>query len=320
MANEPLRTAPVAPQHRRRQPSSAWVSHAGNVVRGGLIGTVETIPGVSGGTVALVVGVYEDLIKSAGHVLAAVRRAVSDVPRGAGLARARAEFRQASWGVVVPVLIGMGLAVVIAASQIETLYEEHPIQMRALFFGMVVMSLWVPASMAGLPWQGKDYAIALAAAAAAFVIVSIPPGNVDPSAPVIVGAGAIAVSALMLPGLSGSFLLLTMGLYERTLEAVNDRDFGYLGLFALGLVIGLSSFVKLLQWLLDHHHRLTLVALTGVMAGCLRALWPWQSDDRSLLAPGDHVGSTLGLFAIGVAAVGIVILAERKLAHRTQPQ
>jgi putative membrane protein len=305
--------APGEPGRHRRGSTNRWSSGLGNLVRGALIGTVEAVPGVSGGTVALVTGVYEDLIGSAGHLVSAVRRAIAGLRNRTSMSAMRTELNRVRWGVVIPVLIGMGLALVVAASQIETLYEDHPVQMRALFFGMVVVSLWVPASMVGLPWTGRELVIALAAAALAFVIVSIPPGHVDPTGPAILGSGAIAVSALVLPGLSGSFLLLTMGLYERTLEALNERDLGYLAMFALGAIIGLVSFVKLLQWLLEHRHRITLVVLTGIMAGGLRALWPWQDDDRRLLGPSEQVGATVGLFVAGAAFVLVVVLVERRV-------
>lgn len=302
---------------RHRRPSqNAWRQNGANLARGALIGTVESVPGVSGGTVALVTGVYEDLIGSAGHLITAARLAIAGLRNGNGLSEARAELRRVRWAVIIPVLIGMAIGLVAAASQVETLYDDHPVQMRALFLGMVVVSLWVPASMAGLPWIPRDVLVLAAAAAAAFVVVSIPPGEVEPTGPAVVGSGAIAISALVLPGLSGSFLLLTMGLYERTLHAVNDRDFGYLGLFALGAIIGLVSFVKLLQWLLEHRHRVTLIVLTGVMAGGLRALWPWQDDDRHVLSPDDHVGPAIGLFAAGAALVLAIILAERHLKKR----
>ncbi|NEE03036.1 DUF368 domain-containing protein [Phytoactinopolyspora halotolerans] len=295
------------------------------------MGTVETVPGVSGGTVALVVGVYETLITSAGHLLSGVRRAVVDVPRGRGTERAAAELRRVHWRVVVPLLIGMAAALVLMARLIEGFVEDQPIQSRALFFGLVLASVWVPFSLASRAtrtprsdddiradgrWSGRDYLVGAGAAAAAFLVVSIPPGNVDPSKPMIMFAAAIAVSALILPGLSGSFILLTFGLYEATLSALNDRDLGFLAFFAAGATIGLASFVKLLQWVLEHHRRVTLVVLTGVMVGCLRALWPWQDDDRALQAPDEHIAAAAGLAALGFAAVLAVLAVERRVTGR----
>lgn len=321
LVSDEVRTVAANSRHRRTADSPAWRLHGLNVARGALIGTVETVPGVSGGTVALVVGVYETAITSAGHVLSGVRRAVVDVPRGAGLSRARDDFAKAQWRVIVPLLIGMFAALVLMARLVESWVEDNPVQSRALFFGLVLASLWVPFSLASKgpgarPWGWRDVFVAAAAAGVAFVVVSLPPGEMEPTPLIVVLAAVVAVSALVLPGLSGSFLLLTFGLYERTLEAVNERELGYLGLFALGALVGLASFVKVLQWLLEHRRRITLVILTGVMAGCLRALWPWQDDDRGLLAPGDDLSAALGLAALGFVIVLAFILVERWWAAR----
>jgi len=125
------------------------------------------------------------------------------------------------------------------------------------------------------------------------------------------------VCALVLPGVSGSFLLLSIGLYQPTIEAVNNRDLAYLGVFALGAVVGLGSFVVVLQWLLAHYHRVTLLVMAGLMAGSTRALWPWQTDARVLLAPGDNLLVLIGLVLVGAAVVFGLIRWERSLTSTT---
>ncbi|WP_374727461.1 DUF368 domain-containing protein [Haloactinomyces albus] len=286
-------------------------TYAANAVRGGLIGTAETIPGVSGGTIALVTGVYESLINSAGHLVSAVKLAATDVPRGAGFSRSAAELRRAHWGVVLPVLIGLVCAALLAAKLLEPVLHHYPTQSRAMFFGLVLASLWVPISMIEWPWRLFDVIVAVVMAAVAFVLTSLPPTSVSPNPVVVALAAAVAVCALVLPGVSGSFFLLTLGLYEPTISALNDRDLGYIATFGLGAVIGLALFVKVLQWLLEHRRRMTLVVMTGVMAGCLRALWPWQGSDRTLLAPTENVPSSVLFFLLGVAVVAGLLLLER---------
>ncbi|MGW9245453.1 MULTISPECIES: DUF368 domain-containing protein [unclassified Streptomyces] len=288
--------------------------HVFNAFRGALIGTAEAVPGVSGGTVALITGVYETLIGGAGHLTSALRMAATDLPRGRGAARARAELRNVDWMVLLPLLAGMAVALVLAAKLIAPLVEEHPQSAYALFFGLVLASLWVPYSGSGQRWSVGNYALCVVVAAAAFTLTGLPPGEM-PTHPVVVAlSGSIAICALVLPGISGSFLLLTMGLYEPTIDAVNERDFGYLAAFALGCAVGLALFVKLLKWLLENHHHMTLVVMTGLMAGSLRALWPWQDDDRGLLAPSGSVGLSIALFALGAAVVVAVLVVE----HRAQ--
>lgn len=290
-----------------------WQRTVANVVRGGLIGTVEVVPGVSGGTVALIVGVYETLITSAGHVLHGLRYLVTDPPRGWGLSRARSEFRQPDWPTLITVGAGMLTALLLVARQMEVFVEDHPELARGLFLGLVGAALIVPASMVGGHWNARYVTAAIVAAIASFVVTGIPPTEVTPSRLIVLLAGAVAVCALVLPGVSGSFILLTIGLYEPTLAALNDRDLGYLIWFIIGLVIGLGLFIRIMQWLLEHRHAITLAVLTGVMAGSMRALWPWQDDDRHLLAPGDKVETVAVMVMIGVVAVGLTLLIGRRV-------
>ncbi|MEV6812958.1 DUF368 domain-containing protein [Micromonospora sp. NPDC051296] len=288
----------------------------GHGLRGAAIGVAEAVPGVSGGTIALVTGVYEQLIASAGHVVNTVRYAASDLPRGRGWTRAGHQLRQVHWMVVIPLLIGMLPGLLLAAKLLEPLLADHPEQTRGLFLGLVLASVLVPISMIGKPWRGVEVFALVAAGVAAFVLTGLPQATIEPHPLVVLVAAAVAVCALVLPGVSGSFLLLTVGLYEPTITAVNDRDFGYLAIFAAGMVIGLSLFVKLLQWLLEQHRRMTLAVMAGVILGSLRALWPWQSEDRTLHAPGDGILSITALFLLGIAVVMAMVIAERRRLSR----
>ena len=249
-------------------------SYIFNAVRGGAVGASEALPGISGGTVALIVGLYDKLIGGAGHMVSGIKRYVTDVPRGRGKERAQEQFRQVDWSVLVPALVGMAVFLVLAALLLAPLVDAYTQYAYALFFGLVLACLWIPYAGAGRPWKAGHYAVALVFATAAFLLTGLPGANL-PTHPVIVFlAAAVAVCALVLPGLSGSFILLTLGLYEPTINAVGDFDIAYLGIFALGMLTGLSLFVKLLQFLLENFHHMTLVVLTGLMAGSLRALWP----------------------------------------------
>jgi putative membrane protein len=271
------------------------------------------VPGVSGGTVALVVGVYERLISSAGHLLSGVRLLVGDLPRGRGTAAARGELRHVEWATVIPVLVAMLVSLLTLASVIEPLLEDHPERARGLFLGLVLASIAVPAAMVG-PWGRRELALAVVAAVAAVLLTGIPPtSSSDPRLLLVYVAAAFAICALVLPGVSGSFLLLSIGVYEPTLAAVNDRDLTYLAVFCAGALTGLALFVKVLQWLLTSRRRATLAVMTGLMVGSLRALWPWQEEeDRTLLAPGEQLGPVLAFAALGLAIVGTLLLVEAR--------
>lgn len=287
-----------------------------NILRGALIGIVEIIPGVSGGTIALIIGLYRTLIDSAGHLVRGVVRAVTDGIGRRGQARSREHFRQVQWGVVLPVLLGMATAVLIGARMLAPLIEDNPEIAKALFAGLIATSLIVPARMVGGRWRLREWIAAAVAAAAAFGFSAIPTADpVDPPLILVALAAAVAVCALVLPGVSGSFLLLVVGMYAPTLDALNERNLAYIGTFILGAIIGLSLFVSGLQWLLDHRRRMTLAIMTGLMVGSLRALWPWQTEDGQVLPPGD-VPSAVIAFVIGVVIVAVLLVVESVLVRR----
>lgn len=293
------------------------VRTATDLVRGGLIGIVELIPGVSGGTIALIIGVYETIIDSVGEFVRGLVSAVVDVPRGRRLTRARGHFGQVRWSAVVPLAVGMVVALVLMAGVVAPLVEQYPVQSRAFFAGLVLVGLLVPARMVGGRWSGREWALAVPAAAVAFVVTGLPAATVsEPSWPLVAVAAALAVCALVMPGLSGSFVLLVLGLYQPTLEALNDRDVAYLVVFLTGMALGLGLFVQALRWLLRHRRRVTLAIMTGLMAGSLRALWPWQSEDRDLLAPVAGVPAAAGWFVLGMMIVASMLVAESELVRR----
>jgi putative membrane protein len=276
------------------------------VFRGFLIGLAETVPGVSGGTIALVVGVYGALIGGAARVVRAalglVRRKSFD---------SRAELAGVSWVVVIPVLVGMVGGVLGGAAVLEPVLTAFPEESRGVFVGLILASLWIPLRMVGR-WT---FPLGLAAVGSALLMVFLTGvGSISTLEPrwwVVAPAAAIAICALVLPGLSGSFLLAVMGLYQPTIEAVNDRNVEYLAVFALGALIGLALFVRALQYVLENHRAITLAIMTGLMAGSLRALWPWQGEGRELLGPGENLpGVSLGTIA-GVLVVVAVVLVER---------
>lgn len=288
-----------------------------DLVRGFLIGMAELVPGVSGGTVALVTGVYEQLIASAAHVLGAVRALVTGPDR---LAAAAVELRRTDWRLVVPVLVGMAAAVLGAAGVMSGFVEETPELARGLFFGMVLVSVVVPLRM--LPSRRGarllDVLVVLVAAAVAFTLVGLAGGGnaIDPPRLVVFLAASVAICALVLPGVSGSYFLLAVGLYSTTLGAVDARDLGYVAVFAAGAITGLALFVPVMRWLLTRHRSLTLLVMAGLMIGSLRALWPWQGGPDAaegagdLVAPYDPALGPLLLALLGGAVVAALVLFE----------
>jgi putative membrane protein len=279
-----------------------------HVARGALMGCAEVIPGVSGGTIALIVGIYERLLNC---MRAAVSAAVAVVRRDREAAREA--WARLDWSLLVPLGIGMVVAVLVGASIIPPLIDRFPEGTSALFFGLILASLVVPYRMMRSP-RAVHALIALGAAVVAFVLTSFPEREVsDPSLLVVFPAAALAICALTLPGVSGSYLLLAMGLYAPTLEAVDSRDLVYVAVFGAGAITGLALFARILGHLLDTHRDATLAALLGLMIGALRAVWPWTGEDNALAGP-PSTGDALTMLAVGLAGMAIVfglLLAER---------
>lgn len=281
-----------------------------NILRGALIGMAELVPGISGGTVALVVGIYERALH-AGHGIVHLVRTLVTSP-----GKARAAAWDVDWGLLIPVGIGMAGAVFTLSSALHAFVTHHPETSRGLFFGMVLMSLVVPLGM--ISWRVSTSrkllygVIILVGAVLAFLSTSQTSEPRDhPSLILIFCAAAVAVCALVLPGVSGSLILLTLGLYAPIMGAVSDRHLPTLLVFAAGALLGLALFVKLLDYLMVHHHDLTLAAMGGLMLGSLRALWPWQQESGALSNPHHPVWLPLLMVLVGMLVVLVVLVAER---------
>ena len=283
-----------------------------NALRGVAIGLAEIVPGVSGGTIALIVGVYQTLIRSLASLVQVVLSGLRS-----GFPAMRGPWRQVSWSVVLPVGVGMLGGIFAGAWLLEPILVQYPLETRAVFAGLILASLWVPVRMVGSAWSPVLVLVTGVSASLTFVALGLPGASLPADSLLWVApAAALAVCALVLPGVSGSYLLLTLGMYQPTIAAVNDRDVGYLGVFVAGALVGLALFVRGLQWLLSHHMAITLAVMTGLMLGSLRALWPWQGDSREVLAPEGNVIAVVGLAFAGFAVVVAMMVTERVLASR----
>ena len=245
-----------------------------NFARGLAMGAADVVPGVSGGTLALLLGIYDRLV---GQV-AQLSTAAGLLLRGR-VRHSHALIRRAEWGFLVPLAVGIGVAIVGLVEVVRWLIDEQPVGLSAAFFGLVAMTV-VTTRLQVSQWRAGLVVVFVAVAVAVFVVLGVRAGSVaDPAAVVIVGAGALAICAMILPGISGAFVLLLLGLYDPITEAVSERDFGTVVLFGLGAVIGLGLFSRLLARLLDRWRDAMIAVLMGLMAGSLRVLWPWPVGD-----------------------------------------
>ena len=282
--------------------------HLLNVVRGFLMGSADVVPGVSGGTVALVLGIYERLVAAIRSGAAALGSAARG--RWAGF---RGHLEAVDWGFLIPLLAGIILAIFSLAALIERMLEDEPQNTAALFFGLVVGAIAIAWKLVDA-WSTRRLVASAAVAALVFVLVGLQSDEVvDPGALLFLGAGAIAIIAMILPGISGSLILLILGMYEAVVAAVNDRRIAMLLIFIGGAVVGLALFSTLLNRLLRDHHATTMALLVGLMVGSLRRLWPWPhgTDTATLSAPRDVTVPILLAIAGALVVVAIGRLVGR---------
>ena len=287
----------------------------GQGVRGFLMGAADIVPGVSGGTVALVLGIYHRLITNVRTGARALTLLVKGDPKGFV-----AHLKAVEWLFLIPLGAGIGAAVVALSHPIEAALEDHPVEMAAAFFGLVVGSIYVATTLVD-SWDLQRLATGAGVAVVAFFVLGLRSGTVDDPSPwVFFVSGAIAICAMILPGVSGSFLLLMLGMYDNVLNAVTDRDLVSLGVFLAGAVLGLALFSQALHWGLVNHERTVLAALIGLMVGSLRVLWPWPdgTDTNAMELPSGDVGLPIALAVGGCVAVIVITKVAERFEGRTE--
>lgn len=268
------------------------------------MGAADVVPGVSGGTVALITGIYERLIRSLSAFNLSLLQMILKGRFSDGWHHVDGKF-------LLVLFAGIGTSLFSLAKIITAALEHHPHELYGFFMGLILASSFVLARDIQ-PWRPVCWA-ALAAGLVLMLLVSeLRPASPEVGPLMLFGAGAIAICAMILPGISGSFLLLVMGVYPVVLEAVESLDLATLVIFALGCGVGLLSFVRLLSWLLTHY-RLSLMAfLVGVLLGSLKVLWPWQVEGQANFPPLTDTSLPALCFAGGL----VLVLALARLGNR----
>jgi putative membrane protein len=237
-------------------------------IKGFLMGAANVVPGVSGGTMALILGIYEELIN-------AIRSLNFKFLRLMALLKVREALSSVSWYFLLPIGLGILLATFSLAKTLSWLLDSYPVIVWSFFFGLILSSVFI-VSRVVKEWRVPTItAIGLGTIAAYFLFGLIPVAT--PEAPwFIFLSGFIAICAMILPGISGAYILVLLGKYHYILEAINNRDFLILFILIAGALVGLLSFVRVIDWFLKRYHDLTMAILIGLMLGSLRKIWPWK--------------------------------------------
>ena len=299
------------------RPNRSLKSYLGIALRGVCMGSADVVPGVSGGTMALITGIYEELILSIRSFDARALRLLIGF-------RIKALLAYVRWPFLCALLMGILLAIFSLSRAITYLLENEPVLLWSFFFGLVLASVYTVGKR--IPqWHWQALLGAVGAALGAYFLVGLVPVEMPHGPPYIFFSAVIAICAMILPGISGSFVLVLLGQYAYILNAVNTRDLFAIALFGAGAAVGLMAFARVLGWFFRRYHDLTIALLTGLMLGSLRKIWPWKETIETRInrrgeevplvqanvLPEAWAGEAMGALALALFGLALVLVLER---------
>lgn len=284
------------------------------------MGAADVVPGVSGGTIAFISGIYEELLTS----ISSFNLGLIGVLRKEGI---KAVWNKVNGNFLLALFIGIAISIVSLAKAIKWLLENEPVLLWSFFFGLVLASIiYIGKQITN--WNGVTILYSILGIAFGYAITVIPSvSSQEANLIFLFFAGAIASCAMILPGISGSYILLLMGAYATVMTAVTDRDLVVIAVVALGVIVGLLSFSRVLKWLFSKYKNIMLAALMGIMIGSINKIWPWKETvttytdrhgevkpllEKSIL-PGSYEGDPQIMMAVvlAIAGFGLIFLLER---------
>jgi putative membrane protein len=283
------------------------------------MGAADVIPGVSGGTIAFITGIYEELLSSIKNLPVACKTLISSK------FNFRLFWKEANGNFLTALLLGIGISIFSLAKLMTYLLANHPIPVWSFFFGLILASVWFVLKDID-KWKPSYCVSLICGIAAGYLITVISPSETPDDLWFIFLSGAIAICAMILPGISGSFILLLMGKYAYILAALQRFDMLVISVFSAGAIIGIISFSHFLSWLLKNFHFLTIAFLAGIMFGSLNKIWPWKQVLESTTNSHGEViplleknilpntyseinnSPSLFLYAIAIMAAGFLII------------
>lgn len=290
-------------------------------IKGACMGAADVIPGVSGGTIAFITGIYDQLVGSIASINAEAFRLLLQ-------GRFKAFWRHINGGFLLSLIAGIGLSVITLAGLMQMLLTTYPIQTWAFFFGLIVASsIFILRGISG--WHLREYIMVILGVLLGATVCTLSPTQTPDGLWFIFLSGAIAICAMILPGISGSFILLILGKYQYMMGCISDlvsgtdvaRNLMVLGVFAVGALVGIIGFSKLLHWLLARWNKEVLIVMAGFIIGSLVKIWPWGNPEAMLQAERDG-GLLWGwalLFAIiGFSLVTIIEITGKRLNRKQQ--
>ncbi|TRX48198.1 DUF368 domain-containing protein [Fulvivirga sp. M361] len=232
------------------------------------MGSADVVPGVSGGTIALITGIYERLLES-------IRSVDLDALKLLFQLDLKGFWEKINGTFLITLLLGIATSILSFAKLITYLLKTHPIPVWSFFFGLIIVSAILIVRNIG-KWKATTGVALIIGVAIAYLITEATPASTPESLWFIFLSGAIAICAMILPGISGSFILLIMGKYQYIFNALSEKNIVVIAVFMAGCITGLLSFARVISWLFKKYHDLTLALLSGFMIGSLNKVWPWK--------------------------------------------
>lgn len=286
-------------------------------LKGMAMGAADVVPGVSGGTIAFIAGIYDELINSIKSINMHSLRLLFT-------GKIAAFWKAVNGNFLFALLLGIAISVFSLAKLITYLLLNEPVLVWSFFFGLVLASTWfVTKDIKG--WNWKTVAGFVGGAVIAYYITVATPAETSTNLMFIFLCGAIAICAMILPGISGSFILVLLGKYFYVMEAVKTLDLVVLGVFAFGAALGITSFSRVLSYALKNFRNITLSVLSGFMLGSLNKVWPWKEVEKLVsdghevmiehnIAPNTEVAEAVVLMLIGFILVYVLEKISAKKA------
>ena len=252
-------------------------------LKGLAMGAADAVPGVSGGTIAFISGIYEELIATISNI----KPSLFKILLNKGL---KAFWNEANGNFVLALLSGIIISYISFMKLAKYLLENEPVLIWSFFFGLIIASIYFVGKQI-TKWSFSVTIAFLIGTSIAFYVSILPTMATNDSAWFLFFAGAIAICAMILPGISGSFILIVLGAYKTLSDAIHDIDLKKIIVFVLGAIVGLLSFSHVLKWLFKHYHNITLALLTGFIFGSLNKVWPWKktltwhTDSKGIRSP-----------------------------------
>jgi len=282
-------------------------------LKGIAMGAADVVPGVSGGTIAFISGIYEELITSINNI----NLSLIKIWKNEGF---NGFWNKLNGNFLVALFLGIFISLFSLATLVSWLLENEPVLLWSFFFGLVAASIFFVGKEI-TRWNMGTITILILGAAIAYFITTLPASENATSLPYLFISGALAVCAMILPGISGAFILVLLGSYKTILDAVHERNVQVVLTVAIGAIFGLLSFAKLLKWMFSHYKNLTLALLTGFILGSLNKIWPWKLvletkiiGDKIIplkeqnVFPSNFEGDPQFMFAIIAAIIGFSLI------------